>query len=94
MVGVNKYATEKIPIPYLKIDEELAAKQIARLQEVKRTRDGRRVIQTLNDLRLACQSGKNVMPYVIEAVREYTIEQEICDVYRDVFGEYRDPGYF
>ena len=94
MVGVNKYATEKTPIPYLKIDEELAAKQIARLQEVKRTRDGRRVIQTLNDLRLACQSGKNVMPYVIEAVREYTTEQEICDVYRDVFGEYRDPGYF
>ena len=30
----------------------------------------------------------------IEAVREYATEQEICDIYREVFGEYRDPGYF
>jgi methylmalonyl-CoA mutase N-terminal domain/subunit len=34
------------------------------------------------------------MPYVIEAVREYTTEQEICDVWRDIFGEYRDPGFY
>jgi len=94
MIGVNKYATEKAPIPFLKIDEKLQAEQISRLQEVKRVRDGRGVVQALNDLRVACRSGENVMPCVIEAVREYATEQEICDVYRDVFGEYRDPGYF
>jgi len=94
MIGINKYATEKAPIPFQKIDEKLAAEQIKRLQGVKRVRDGRRVVQALNDLRVACQSEKNVMPYVIEAVKEYATEQEICDVYRDVFGEYHDPGYF
>ena len=32
------------------------------------------------------------MPFVIECVREYATLQEICDVFRDVFGTYRDPG--
>jgi len=95
MVGVNKYvAEEKTPIELLKIDERVEAEQVHRLREVKRTRDNRRVAQILSDLRFACKSDRNVMPYVIEAVKEYTTEQEICDVYRDVFGEYRDPGFY
>ncbi|MBA7699881.1 Methylmalonyl-CoA mutase [subsurface metagenome] len=93
IVGVNKYVTGKAPIPFLKIDEKLEAEQITRLNEVRRVRDNRRVAQTLNDLRTACKSDKNIMPYVIEAVKEYATEQEICDVYREVFGEYHDPGY-
>ena len=64
------------------------------LKEVRRTRDGKAVRRALEDLRAACRDGKNVMPSVIEAVREYATEQEVCDVYREVFGEYRDPGYY
>jgi methylmalonyl-CoA mutase N-terminal domain/subunit len=94
MIGVNQYVTEKVPIPFLKIDEALEVGQVERLNEVKRTRDSRGVAKALSELRSACQKGENVMPYVIEAVREYATEQEICDVYREVFGEYRDPGYF
>ena len=95
VVGVNKYiANEEAPIELLKIDERVEEEQIKRLREVKRTRDNRRVARTLRDLRAACHSDKNVMPYVIEAVRAYATEQEICDVYREVFGEYRDPGFY
>jgi methylmalonyl-CoA mutase N-terminal domain/subunit len=92
---VNKYAIEeKAPTEILRIDEEVEEKQIARLQEIKKSRDNRRVAQILNDLRAASRTDKNLMPYVIEAVREYATEQEICDVWRDVFGEYRDPGFY
>jgi len=95
VVGVNKYvAEEEAPIEVLKIDERVEAEQVKRLQRVKRSRDNRRVTQTLNELRAACQSDTNVMPCVIEAVRAYATEQEICDVYRTVFGEYRDPGFY
>jgi len=95
MVGVNKYVIkEKAPPEILRIDEEVEEKQIARLQKVKKERDNRRVVQILSDLRAASRTDKNLMPYVIEAVREYTTEQEICDVWRDVFGEYRDPGFY
>ncbi len=95
VVGVNKYvAREEAPIELLKINEMAEAEQIKRLQAVKRQRDNRQVARALDDLRAACRSDKNVMPYVIEAVRAYTTQQEICDVYREVFGEYRDPGFF
>ncbi|MFC1903816.1 methylmalonyl-CoA mutase [Chloroflexota bacterium] len=95
VVGVNKYVTQgEAPIEILKIDEKVEAEQIKRLQEVKRTRDNRAVAQTLRDLQVACQSDQNVMPCVIEAVRNHATEQEICDVYREVFGEYRDPGFY
>jgi methylmalonyl-CoA mutase (EC 5.4.99.2) len=95
MVGVNKYVVkEEAPAETLKIDEEVEQKQIARLKEVERVRDNRKVIQSLNDVRAASKTDKNVMPYVIEAVKEYATEQEICDVWREVFGEYRDPGFY
>jgi len=95
VVGVNKYASgEETPVEVLKIDEKVEADQVKRLKEVKKTRDNRKVGQALDGLRGACRNGKNVMPFVIEAVREYATEQEICDVYREVFGEYRDPGYY
>jgi len=95
VVGVNKYVVEeKAPPEILKIDEAVEEKQIARLQKVKKERDNRRVVQILKDLRAASRTDRNLMPYVIEAVREYATEQEICDVWRDVFGEYRDPGFY
>jgi len=95
MVGVNKYVIEeKAPPETLRIDEAVEERQIARLQEVKKKRDNRKVVQILSDLRAASRTDKNLMPYVIEAVKEYTTEQEICDVWRDVFGEYRDPGFY
>jgi len=95
MVGVNKYVTEEeTPIELLKIDEKVEAGQIDRLKEIKRVRDNRKVAERLDSLRVACKSDQNVMPYVIEAVKEYATEQEICDVYREVFGEYRDPGFY
>ncbi len=95
MVGVNKYvADEDPPTETLKIDEEVEEKQIARLKEVKASRDNRKVTQTLNDLRTASRTDDNLMPYVIAAVKEYATEQEICDVWREIFGEYSDPGYY
>jgi len=93
VVGVNKYSTgEQIYPPLLQMSDKLEQEQIARTNETKRTRDNRRVIQTLNDLRAVSKTDKNLMPYVIEAVKECATEQEICDVWRDVFGEYRESS--
>jgi methylmalonyl-CoA mutase N-terminal domain/subunit len=95
VVGVNKHVGDNNPrVEVLKIGEEIEAEQVQRLRKVRRTRDSRQVSRALGDLRAACRSGENVMPHVIEAVREYATVKEICDVYREVFGEYRDPGYY
>jgi len=95
MVGVNKYKTDAAhPIPLVDIDEKVGAEQIKRLQDVKRKRDNCAVSQSLNDLKNACRKGDNVMPYCIAAVKNLATKQEICDVYREVYGEYRDPGLY
>ena len=95
MVGVNKYSTgEEEKIPILEIDEHVERDQIARLNEVRRTRNGRAVKKSLEELRQACRKGDNVMPFCIEAVKNLATVQEVCDVYRDVYGEYADPAIF
>jgi len=95
VVGVNKYPMEeKKRIEYLRIDEEVERKQIARLKEVKANRNPDRVWRCLTDLRQAAEGSANLMPFLLAAVKEYVTLQEICDVFRDVFGIYRDPGMF
>jgi methylmalonyl-CoA mutase N-terminal domain/subunit len=95
MIGVNRYVTGDAPkIPLVEIDEAVEKEQTARLMSVRRKRDGKAVLKSLDEVRRACREGKNVMPYCIEAVKNLASVQEICDVYREVYGEYRDPGLF
>ena len=95
VVGVNKYQTpEERPIEYLKVNPEVERRQVARLHEVKRTRDQKQVNECLRDLKRAAQGTENLMPYILQAVKRYATLQEICDVFREVFGVYQDPGSF
>lgn len=95
MVGVNKYVTEEAEeCPLLDIDEQVEKGQMERLKRIKKERSSQALKKSLDDLRSACKKGDNVMPYCIEAVQNMATEQEICDVYREVFGSYQDPGFF
>jgi len=94
IVGVKKYVTDHPPITIWRMRPEIEERQLKRLQEVKQTRDNAKVKKCLGEIRKASQNGENLMPHIINAVREYTTIQEICDVWREVFGKYTDPGYF
>ncbi|RLI59798.1 MAG: methylmalonyl-CoA mutase, partial [Candidatus Thorarchaeota archaeon] len=96
IVGVNEYVLEgeEIKIPVLKIDPEVEKKQIERLNRVRRERDNKKVQEALDKLRKASEGDENVMPYVVEAVKAYASIGEICDVWREVFGEWEEPKIF
>ncbi|RTZ94534.1 MAG: methylmalonyl-CoA mutase [Deltaproteobacteria bacterium] len=95
IVGVNKYVSEvETPIEILKIDETVEAEQIKRLKALKESRDNDAVRRALDGLRKAAEGEENMMPHIINVVKVYGTEQEICDVFREVFGTYRDPGMF
>jgi methylmalonyl-CoA mutase N-terminal domain/subunit len=95
VVGVNKYVTEEdIPVEILEIDEELEKQQIEKTDRIKQERDNKRVNECLERVREACEGTQNVMEPLIEAVKSYATLQEVCDVFRQVFGEYRDPGIY
>ncbi|OQX65869.1 MAG: methylmalonyl-CoA mutase [Desulfococcus sp. 4484_242] len=95
VVGVNKYVTEEdIPVEILEIDEALESLQMEKTRRIKNERDNARVRACLERVGDACSGGKNVMEDLIEAVKAHATLQEVCDVYRKVFGEYRDPGIY
>jgi methylmalonyl-CoA mutase N-terminal domain/subunit len=95
VVGVNKYvmADEK-PIGYLRIDESVEREQVEKVQRFKASRDMRKVERRLKQLADRCRDGGNVMPVLIDTVKDYASLGEVSDVYRQVFGLYREPIIF
>jgi len=91
VVGVNKYQTEEEPPEdLLEVDPRLREQQIQKLNELKNERDNQKVESSLQELEKAAASDKNLMPYILEAARNYATLGEICDVMRDEFGEYQE----
>jgi methylmalonyl-CoA mutase N-terminal domain/subunit len=94
-VGVNKYVmAEEKPIHFLKIDERVELEQIERTGQFKAARDMAKVEKRLEQVADACRNGQNLMPVLVDAVKDYASLGEISDVYRQVFGLYREPIIF
>jgi methylmalonyl-CoA mutase, N-terminal domain len=89
-VGLNKFQVkeEKKPKDLLKVDPAVGDKQVARLQELKNTRDNGAVQQSLADLKAAAQGTDNLMPTILKAVKSLATLGEICNTLRAVWGEY------
>jgi methylmalonyl-CoA mutase N-terminal domain/subunit len=95
IVGVNDYVMpEKLEIPLLRVNEESERQHLERLHRVRRERDNVRVGETLAALEQAASGTANTMPFILDAVRAYATLGEICDVFRKVFGVYRDLTAF
>jgi len=95
IVGVNKFTVEEEPPKnLLKVDPKVQEAQIAKLRKLKAERSQAEVDARLADLRAAAQSTANLMPPILAAVKAYATLQEICDVLRDVFGEYQPSEEF
>ncbi len=94
IVGVNRFQTEEeLPKDLLKVDPAVGEKQVARLNELKATRDEAAVRQALAELKAIAQSTDNVMPAMLKAVKALATVGEICDALREVFGEYEAPAF-
>jgi methylmalonyl-CoA mutase N-terminal domain/subunit len=94
IVGVNAYAMkEASPIETLKIDESARNRQIERLKEVRKMRDGVAVQRTLDALRKSFQSpDSNCIYPMLRAVKAYATLGEIVDVGKKVFGDWKEPS--
>jgi methylmalonyl-CoA mutase N-terminal domain/subunit len=93
IVGVNEFVSEEPqPIPILKIDPEVERRQVYRVQRIRAERDSAKVQACLDELRRTAESGGNTMYPIVEAVKAYATLGEICDVFRAVWGEYREQA--
>jgi methylmalonyl-CoA mutase, N-terminal domain len=95
VVGVNEFVDQdEHPLETLYIDEAVEEQQKQALGELRRSRDGKAVISALASLKQACADGKNVMPFLIDAVKTYATVGEISDVMREVFATYEEPAVY
>src|SRR5690606_1165826 len=86
IVGVNCYVeTDEDPIPILYIDDAAHEKQMARLDDLRRTRDNDRVRRTLDALAETARTGGNTMYPLLDCVRAYATVGEMCDALRGVW---------
>ena len=92
MVGVNKFQVEEEQTTdLLRVDPKVGQEQIGALAKIRAERDDQAVDQALARLKEAASGEANLMPPLIEAIRAYATLGEICDVLRQVFGEYTAP---
>jgi len=93
IVGVNDLVMPgERPIATLRIDPEVERRQIERVRRVRAERDASAARRALEALRAAARSGENTMDRIVTAVRARATAGEICDVFRAVYGEYREPA--
>ena len=96
IVGVNKYVDkgESDDIPTLHIDLAVEKEQVERIEKVRQERDADKVAAALEAVRAATRDDSiNIMPPIIAAVKEHVTLGEICDIFRETFGEHRDPAF-
>ncbi|HOY02033.1 MAG TPA: methylmalonyl-CoA mutase [Zoogloea sp.] len=92
IVGVNKYKLAKEdPIEILDIDNHAVRDaQVARLAQIRATRDGAAVTAALAALTECARTGEgNLLDLAVKAVRLRATVGEISDALEEIFGRYR-----
>jgi methylmalonyl-CoA mutase N-terminal domain/subunit len=98
LVGVNDFLQgneEPIEIPIHAITRESEERHLERLRRVRRERDQSTLASALQRLENAARDDggrENLMPYIVDAVRAYATLGEMCNLFRRVYGEYREPA--
>jgi len=94
MVGMNKYQlADEPPIEILRISPDVERQQVQRVRARKQARAAVNVRAALAAVKRAAGDGANLMPPIIDAVKQECTVGEIADVFREVFGVYRDPAW-
>jgi methylmalonyl-CoA mutase N-terminal domain/subunit len=93
IVGVNVNVDPEAPLPFepFVLDPGLGERQIKRTQSIRRSRHQAETTSSLKAIKEAALGTANMMPAVVRAIKAQATVGEICDVLREVFGEYRAP---
>ena len=91
VVGVNKFKIkEEAPKGLLRVNPKVGRQQVEKLAKLKSERNNGKVKGNLELLKKAANTEINLMPIILECVKSYATLGEICDVLRNIFGEYKE----
>jgi methylmalonyl-CoA mutase len=90
VVGVNRFqAAEQAQVELRRVDSGRAREQqTARLEELRRSRDGLAVARALAGVTAAANSGANLVPLVVQAMRVRATLGEVSEALATVFGRH------
>jgi methylmalonyl-CoA mutase N-terminal domain/subunit len=93
-VGINKYTMEEPPpTNLLRVDPKQQEIETKKLKKLRAERDQKVWKAALDGLDKISKTDENIMPAVIEAVKARATVGEICDVWRNIWGEYRPKEF-
>ena len=95
-MGINEFIEkdEKIDIPILLISPEVEIKQKKHLADLRQSRNGELVKESLNDIKNAATDGNNLMPVLVKAARNYVTLGEMVNEMKEIFGTYQEAAVF
>ncbi len=89
VVGVNRFTVDEEVTPQLQgIDPRLEEAQRARVGAVRRDRDGKAALAKLRALASAAAGSANLVPLILDCVRELCTLGEIAATLEEVFGHH------
>jgi len=91
VVGVNKYRSKKEEqVQLMKASQRVEQEKIEDLNQLKKERNEEKVTGSLEKIRKVAATDENIIDTMIDAVKNYATIGEICNVLREVFGEYKE----
>lgn len=91
IVGVNAYQDDvPLEVPKFYVDPAIEEEQVKFVKHIRETRDNTLVKQRLEELEKAAREDRNLVPFVLEAVKAYATEGEIMDTLKKVYGTFRE----
>jgi len=95
-IGVNKYVDESDDpdVELHEYDPQTQERQIEALKQVKAERSSSEVARTLKELERVTRAKQNVMPALVDCCKAYCTVGEMAGVFREVFGEFKEPSIF
>ena len=89
IVGVNKYQIEEEPLGDIReVPSTVRDEQVARLKEIRATRDSNAVQKALEEITRAAQNGDNLLAACIPAIRARATVGEVSDAMEKAFGRF------
>jgi methylmalonyl-CoA mutase, N-terminal domain len=90
IVGVNKYAErDSVSVPIQRIDQEVVARQMARVTQYKAEQDTAAVNAALSRVEAAAAGTDNLLPVMKAALISGATLGQVANALRRVFGEHR-----
>jgi len=94
VVGINDFVDEEeAPIPMLTIDKAVEEGQRARSEELKKSRDHDKAMRSLDRIREGARDEVNLVPLIIDGLKDRITLGEVSDIFREEYGVYTDPAH-